>query len=533
MTKNEDGTYSVEDNGTTVTLTLGADGKYTATKGNAVYTLEKSSLSEDEIKAMIAEKYGVSASDVTINEDATATFTKDGATVTVSYEAAENLTVKKTVTESSSKDILASNTDDAAAQADLIAQIKKVINEKSADEKIYLDKDGSKYELTIDANGNLVGMPTVTGTTTPIYQEELVVWIKANTAINFSEMDKAALIAWLESQQTNDKTGWKHEPQNDSRDSKGHKGPETQHLDLAVEGKIDVGNANGVKSDAILLKDDTLSFVWSTNATDLVMKDAGTELADTLNNTISWDDVGHYEYQHKKSQESLPSNGNKPVYKVSGTVAYGFQTDHEYRNQGTALAALKTYQQTCKTAVLVQVGGKWRIYDNTAPLLVYGYLDEASNCCRLKETVGYDLKLADLTLITDALGEKKVTASGQNVHNYAVKLIKEKVTTSNVASGSSLTLTGETSVTTGVGGSDFSGTYEITKNLNVKGVDAGSGTATYETYKVWTESETTGSATGIRYAGTLNYTYEEADDPVVEVTGKTVEKNRDVDVKVE
>ena len=110
------------------TLTVTEDGKtvtYTATE--QTQTNEK--LTDDEAKAMLAKRFKVDASAITLNADrTTATFTKDGAPVTVNCTNLKKRTLKIERSEATSVQKTVVVTDEATlkkAYDDLWDEIKK------------------------------------------------------------------------------------------------------------------------------------------------------------------------------------------------------------------------------------------------------------------------------------------------------------------------------------------------------------------------------------------------------------------------
>ena len=513
VTKNDNGTYTVMDGDKEITLTKGEDGKYTCDdKNGTVYILEEEDVpladaDEDRIKAMIAAQYGVYKSDVTINEGKTAASVpiSDNETVTVSFDAFKTLTVKKTVTS-------ALATSGSTGVDEMIAKITETVAGADENGKYYITVGDAEYQLSVQDN-KLVCL--VDGKVQENTETILTEWLDTRYGV----LNGDYLVQYLGS--------LKKAEQGQNKEIK-----IGNHIDLVAAGEMDV---NGEKKDYVIL-DDGLQFVWDSSAKQIV-KGNGTDIADSLRDEISYDigkwDVskdGYWEYAHEAgSQVQNQSNKDGKVgipqtsayYKVSGTVAY----DHvwSYLNEFYAEQCVSFLKKDgYDNAIWVQVGDHYEVYRHQADLTAYGYMDQDSNVCGLrndcnpKNNGGYDLKLQNLTLV-----DGKVTATV----GYSADLTKK----TEVASGSSLTLTGETTKTTtnqsGENGSDFSGSYKVTEDLgdmNVKGAD----TANYYTYKTYGITTAEGSAEGTRYGGQLDYTY-------VEVTEKTVEKDRDVNVTLE
>lgn len=130
-------------------FTKSADGMtYTKIEGKktTTITVTTDTLEDDDIKALLAKKYGVKKDSITLNDDGTASWsTGDNTTVTVSYtDITQKLTVTETTTDSVNKTEL----------DDLIAAVQDKVDKLENGDQLTL-KGKTTYTITKDANGNL------------------------------------------------------------------------------------------------------------------------------------------------------------------------------------------------------------------------------------------------------------------------------------------------------------------------------------------------------------------------------------------
>ncbi len=528
ITEKEDGTYTVtyKKDGKNVTIdgVTKVDGKYTKTDGNTVYTFaeEPVRISADTIKQQLATKYGVKASDITLTTadgtDGTdggaltkATFTKDGKDYTVDYTSNNtklNITTTTTTT-----------TTDSHTETSEKAYLAWVRNQIT---------DAESKGETIKIDGHVV-----TSTTT---DEVLVQY--ASSLVKFDELTSTQLVALLEglkgtAEKNNDLyyTGFN-----------GYSN-KTDHTDLDVAGKVEDVTDSTKNYGATVLRDG-LSFEVSTDANALVNGN-GTDIASTLSSSITYDQAGHYEYQHNTGNNNRPGYGYgyqtskvsnsiavNQYYKVTGTVAFDLSdTAYSQDEANQQVNALK--QAGCENATAVKVGNEYKVYKNTATLTAYGVMTRSANDCRNKGGVrtqnpGYDLLLDQLYLANG-----KVYGYNSSTTTYTANVTRTKTTTTTAANTNKvLNVTNATYKQTVEGekknGSDIYGTYtanyeqvnNYTKTEGSETTDGvkGTGTGSYDYYKTWL-GDTGSNVGGVwnKIVGKVTGTYKTTEEVTVDV----------------
>lgn len=222
-------------------------------------------------------------------------------------------------------------------------------------------------------------------------------------------------------------------------------------------------------------------------------------------------------------------------YSVTGKVAYG--KDQSFNGRDAKNKADSRVKELGGDAIAVQTSsGTWTVFQHTADLLAYGYMDSDSNTCRNKPDPaapstqghkgpgdhdkpgnGYDLLLKNLTLING-------TVVAQSKTTYSATLTKSKCST---ASGRLLEITGLSHIESSEG-SGYFGSYDLTTTDHTdftttecggKGVK-GEGHGIFESIRSFFEKAFTGTTEGTRYDGTLNYTYTTDSDYTAAVVAK-------------
>lgn len=353
VTQNPDGSYTctveTATEKTIYTFTRKPDSSVTLTKGEILNALV----------GKYGQEYGISDKDITLNEDGkTATFTKNGKTVTVDYSAlGEVLSVQtdvrlsfsETTTIETDKDLEAAyeklwkqieyaktnlkpgqtlvigdlkfTESDEIKKEDIIKYFTKAISpdnmtkdeiikalEKQAEiakNSTYVANKGSDYEETKDNyySGEVE---------TKYYYQT-----RGGSKIEVVPSDQNGWYYYINDKGEKEYVHWWDVVRQDTRNDIGH-------LDLASGSKLDLlpdasGKVN--QTDCVLVSKD-LKLEWNYNAEDLVNGKGNTTVG--LDSKISWDDEGgkgdgHYEYDRGDPN-------NKPdksaYYKLTGTVAY-------------------------------------------------------------------------------------------------------------------------------------------------------------------------------------------------------------------
>ena len=357
LTFEDDKNWTIAEDGSTLTYGNDVyemkDGKFTRTAiedGKTVtYTATEQTqtnekLTDDEAKAMLAKRFKVDASAITLNADrTTATFTKDGAPVTVNCANLKKRTLKIERSEATSVQKTVVVTDEATL--------------KAAYEELWAEIVAKKNELGEDVT-LVVGDIEITDTGESVKKQVIEYIEKHVTQADMSpEQLKAALKAQAEAAQKHmvkvneDSEKYKEELPNYYAGESGttvfvkEDGTEVdksrvyyffgyrdwdgtpvykkekgatyiEHLDLASGAQLK--KQDGTSTDCVLVNP---TLVWNYNADKLVENDGNTDVG--LKKKVSFDNEGgkgngHYEYDRGDN-----NNPDKSAfYKVTGTVLY-------------------------------------------------------------------------------------------------------------------------------------------------------------------------------------------------------------------
>ena len=360
LTFEDDKNWTIAEDGSTLTYGNDVyemkDGKFTRTAiedGKTVtYTATEQTqtnekLTDDEAKAMLAKRFKVDASAITLNADSTtATFTKDGAPVTVDCTNLKKRTLKIERSEDASWQKVATNEAElAAAYEELWAEIeaKKAgfkdgetlyvgdlqITEKTIKKDVieYIEKYVTQADMTpeqlkaaLKAQAKAAQNQTVTvNADDERYKEDLP---------NYYAGDKEDTYYKTEDGKRVENWRWIHEDEHGNYYYKQHgkrvyvekvevKPTYIEHLDLASGAELET--KDGKRTDCVLVNP---TLKWNYDADKLVENDGNIDVG--LDSTISLDREGgkgngHYEYDRG-------DNNNNPdksaFYKVTGTVLY-------------------------------------------------------------------------------------------------------------------------------------------------------------------------------------------------------------------
>lgn len=501
----------------------GEENLYRSEDGSVTITVSTSTLSTDEIKAVLV---GKGYTDVKVNPDGTASYKDGNVTYNVTYNTTvESITVKtKEVVKESSSTISVSDSNEQEA--------KKALEDKIAELQARLEE--GEY---IEVNGHHVDRHTEI--------ETIITYFK--TAINYKNMSDAEIVAMLKKQKddadaegkTYTGEGVKHN-WDGSHSTTGSNPNYIGHLDLATDSDLHL--EDGSTADAILLNtgDKKFKFEWNMSAEDLVNKDKKDNRA-KFDDSISYDEgkmndgsgsgeLGHYEYERKYTGSWIaPDSNNYPhesaYYRLTGTIAYNSLEDgKEYGSKREAEQALAKWRAEHPDAedyrpnvVALSKKDKWdreiivyKAYTYESSLTAYGYMSKDSNTCvnigygkdeygRPKWAGGFDLRISGLTQVT----KTESSAHGKNYYDYYADITKYKTVeqTSRPLANRLLdvkpgTKTEPTETTNTDTGSGLFGSYDQNHNEthNYEKPFTGAGTAEYTTYRTWADTNACGMA---------------------------------------
>lgn len=427
------------------TRTAIEDGKtvtYTATE--QTQTNEK--LTDDEAKAMLAKRFKVDASAITLNADrTTATFTKDGAPVTVNCTNLKKRTLKIERSEAASVQKTVVATDEKTledAYNELWAEIKKKKGELGEGETLFVG------DIEIKDTGDSIKTQVIEYIKEHVTQADMSTeqlkealkkqaeaakthMVKVNEGTEYEETlpnyyagDKADIyyktkdgqrLEWYQVEK--DKNGYYYLQWNGGIDwEKVYvekvevKPTNIEHLDLASGAQLK--KQDGTSTDCVLVNP---TLEWNYDADKLVDNDrSNTDVG--LDSKISFDREGgkgngHYEYDRGDN-----NNPDKSAfYKVTGTVVYdavkengkvklfsGYKAldnafnayleetgqTETYRNLGWH--EKKAFRKKIKQTYIVEIGPSgsnsdspsgYQVYTQSADMTAYGYMTRDANTC--------------------------------------------------------------------------------------------------------------------------------------------------------
>ena len=432
-TKDEKGNFTrtETEGGKTVT--------YTATE--QTQTNEK--LTDDEAKAMLAKRFEVKADDITLNADrTTATFTKDGAPVTVNCANLKKRTLKIERSEAASVQKTVVVTDEATLNAAYEELWDEIVAKKKG-----LGKDETLFvgDIEITDTGEAVKTEVIKYIRTKVTQADMTPeqlkealkkqaeaakthMVKVNegtkyedTLPNYYAGDKADTyyktedgqrLEWYQVEK--DKNGYYYLQWNGGFDwEKVYvekvevKPTNIKHLDLASGAQLE--KQDGTSTDCVLVNP---TLKWNYEADKLVDNDpSNTDVG--LDSKISFDNEGgkgpgHYEYERGEN-----NNPNQSAfYKVTGTVVYDAMKENgkvklfgssnaafnayleetgqteTYRNLGWQ--EKKAFREKIKQTYIVEIGPSannkkspkgYQVYTQSAEMTAYGYMTRDANTC--------------------------------------------------------------------------------------------------------------------------------------------------------
>lgn len=324
------------------------DGKFTRTaieEGKKVtYTVTgqgEEKLTDDEAKAMLAKKFGVETSAIELNGN-TATFTKDGAPVTVDCTNLKKRTLKIERSEAASVQKTVVVTDEETlkkAYDDLWAEIVAKKNELGKDKTLFVgdieitdtdetvktqvieyikqhvthaDMSPEQLKAALKAQAEAAKTHMVTVNAGTKYEDELPNYYAGESGTTVfvkedgTEVDKSRVYYFFGYRDWDGTPVYKKE-----------KGATyIEHLDLASGAQLK--KQDGTSTDCVLVNP---TLEWNYNADNLVDRQGNTNVG--LKKKVSFDNEGgkgpgHYEYDRGDN-----NNPDKSAfYKVTGTVLY-------------------------------------------------------------------------------------------------------------------------------------------------------------------------------------------------------------------
>ena len=425
------------------TRTAIEDGKtvtYTATE--QTQTNEK--LTDDEAKAMLAKRFKVDASAITLNADrTTATFTKDGAPVTVNCTNLKKRTLKIERSEAASVQKTVVVTDEATLNAAYEELWDEIVAKKKG-----LGKDETLFvgDIEITDTGEAVKTEVIKYIRTKVTQadmspEQLKEALKKQAEAAKTHMVKVNEGTEYEDTLPNyyagDKEDIYYKTEDGKRveswrlihtDKKGNhyykrlngdkvyvekvevKPTNIKHLDLASGAQLE--KKEGGLTDCVLVNP---TLKWNYDADDLVDGNGNTIVG--LDSKISFDNEGgkgpgHYEYDRSDDNKNPDKSA---FYRVSGTVVYDAvkkngkielfsggealddafnaylnATEQRAHYESLSRKEKKAFRENVEKTYIVEIGrtntnntGKkgYQVYTKSADMTAYGYMTRDANTC--------------------------------------------------------------------------------------------------------------------------------------------------------
>ena len=587
--------WSQTDNGDTVDFThrgttyagmklesTAEDGKtktktYKKTEANGtvtIITVTTQQLGEEEIKAKFGNNF------ISLNlDDKTVTYTgEDGKTYTASYVAQEEkLTVEVQTpdavagtgsTEKEAREAFLQNLEKARQEAEDAGE-KLVIEYKENGEVKYLTvTKETKWEDITNLVGHVVNYNAMTDAELVEYLNKLETTAKKDGKFYDGS---ASLLGTTPYYWDANNQMMKRVPKgitvqndgiiipnyyvmiNDVRYAVRYDDNYIEHLDLATDSKLTLSEKEKdgtAKIDDCVLVNPKLE--WNYSAENLLAdqnalapKNRNKNVG--LDNKISYDKSGHYEYERGKNKHPDKS----AFYKVTGTVAYDAVKENgkvklfTYQEEAvkaylTAVEYGKTYEQLNEkekqeilSTYVVQLGPTrnnssspkgYHVYKKSSTMTAYGYMSDDNNTCgnalfepgsKYNYVGGYDLTLGDLTQ-TD---EKHVVAMGKNTTalsatfmrtkklqpltnkelNYTPKFVTETIPVPGTEIGSGKGLSGSYRA-------NYTKTADYRDEQQQGGIE-GHGTDSYKSFTNLIRNIFKGEDTGTVEGGSIEYKY--------------------------
>lgn len=451
-------TYTGDENWTIAgdTLTYGKDvykmkdGKFTRTAiegGKTVtYTATEQKedvLSPEDARKMLAEKFKVDESAITLNADrTTATFMKNGSPVTVDCTNLKKRTLKIERSEAASVQKTVVVTDEETlkkAYDDLWAEIVAKKNELGKDKTLFVgdieikdtgesvktqvieyikqhvtqaDMTPEQLKAALKAQAEAAKTHMVKVNEGTKYEDTLPNYYAGDKADTYYKTEDGQRLEWYQVEK--DKNGYYYLQWNGGFDwEKVYvekvevKPTNIKHLDLASGAQLE--KQDGTSTDCVLVNP---TLKWNYEADKLVDNDpSNTDVG--LDSKISFDNEGgkgpgHYEYE--RGDNNHPDKS--AFYKVTGKVLYDAVKENEqvklfgssnaafnayleetgqtetYRNLGWR--EKKAFREKIKQTYIVEIGSSdsnpnspsgYQVYTQSADMTAYGYMTRDANTC--------------------------------------------------------------------------------------------------------------------------------------------------------
>lgn len=430
-------TYTKDEKGnfTRTAIEGGKTVTYTATE--QTQTNEK--LTDDEAKAMLAKKFGVAADAITLNADrTTATFTKDGAPVTVNCTNLKKRALKIERSEDASWQKVATNDAElAAAYEELWNEIENKKSKLGKGETLYVgdlqitektikqdvieyiekyvtqaDMSPEQLKAALKAQAEAAQKQMVKVNEGTKYEDTLPNYYAGDKADTYYKTEDGQRLEWYQVEK--DKNGYYYLQWNGDFDwEKVYvekvevKPTNIKHLDLASGAQLE--KQDGTSTDCVLVNP---TLKWNYEADKLVDNDpSNTDVG--LDSKISFDNEGgkgpgHYEYERGEN-----NNPNQSAfYKVTGTVVYdAVKENGKVKLFGSSNAAFNAYleetgqtetyrnlgwreknafREKIKQTYIVEIGSSdsnpnspsgYQVYTQSADMTAYGYMTRDANTC--------------------------------------------------------------------------------------------------------------------------------------------------------
>lgn len=432
-----DDVYKMKDGKFTLTVTEG--GKtvtYTATEQ------EEDDLSPEDAKEMLAKRFEVEAGAIELN-GTTATFTKNGAPVTVDCTNLKKRTLKIERSEDASWQKVATNDAElAAAYEELWNEIENKKSKLGKGETLYVgdlqitektikqdvieyiekyvtqaDMSPEQLKAALKAQAEAAQKQMVKVNEGTKYEDTLPNYYAGDKADIYYKTKDGQRLEWYQVEK--DTKGYFYWQNNGSfwhPDWKKVRVEQVvveptyiEHLDLASGAQLK--KQDGTSMDCVLVNP---TLEWNYNADDLVDKRGNKDVG--LDSKISFDNEGgkgpgHYEYD--RGQNNNPNQS--AFYKVTGTVVYDAVKENEqvklfsgYKALDNAFNAYleetgqtekyrslswrqkKAFRENVEQTYIVEIGrtstnntGKvgYQVYTQSADMTAYGYMTRDANTC--------------------------------------------------------------------------------------------------------------------------------------------------------
>ena len=452
LTFEGDKNWTIAEDGNTLTYdgqtyTKDEKGNFTRTDENdknVTYTAteqEEDVLSPEDAKAMLAKEFEVETSAIELN-GTTATFTKNGSTVTVDCANLKKRTLKIERSEAASVQKTVVVTDEATLQKaydDLWDEIKKKKGELGEGETLFVgdievkdtgetvktqvieyikkyvtqaDMTPEQLKAALKAQAEAAKTHMVTVNAGTKYEETLPNYYAGDKADIYYKTKDGQRLEWYQVEK--DKNGYYYLQWNGGFDwEKVYvekvevKPTNIKHLDLASGAQLE--KQDGTSTDCVLVNP---TLKWNYDADDLVDNDpSNTDVG--LDSKISFDNEGgkgpgHYEYERGEN-----NNPNQSAfYKVTGTVVYDVVKENgKVKLFGSSNAAFnayleetgqtetyrnlgwwekKAFREKIKQTYIVEIGSSdsnpnspsgYQVYTQSADMTAYGYMTRDANTC--------------------------------------------------------------------------------------------------------------------------------------------------------